>query len=89
MKPLSYVALVSLVVGGSAVLVGHVGLPQTRQPYPACATEDSAGPCYWDATKSGNGLGRSFTVEADGSVTYLNPRQEGLVRVANNLGVLK
>lgn len=35
-----------------------------------CVTEDAPGPCYWDATVRGNGLGDSFTVAADGTVTY-------------------
>lgn len=30
--------------------------------YPACAFEDSPGPCYWDAPDRGNGLGHSFYV---------------------------
>ena len=38
--------------------------------YPPCESEDSDGPCRWDASKSGNGKGRSFTVEADGTVKY-------------------
>lgn len=36
---------------------------------PACATEDATG-CYWDAANRENGEGRSFTVDADGAVTY-------------------
>lgn len=34
---------------------------------PACATEDAAGPCYWDATSRGNGDGESFWIDADGT----------------------
>ena len=37
----------------------------------ACAEEDSSGPCYWNATTRGNGVGDSFTVDAAGAVTYL------------------
>jgi hypothetical protein len=40
--------------------------------YPPCATEDSAGPCMWDADRQGNDEGRSFIVERDGTVTYLD-----------------
>lgn len=47
----------------SAVKVRASGLP-------VCAEEDSAGPCAWDAWSVGNGVGRSFTVSADGIVTY-------------------
>ncbi|QFG25415.1 hypothetical protein [Actinomadura sp. WMMB 499] len=39
--------------------------------YPPCVTEDSPGPCYWDAEIQGNGEGRSFLVHADGTVQYL------------------
>lgn len=35
-----------------------------------CTTEDSTAPCYWDAEKRGNGIGRSFTVMPDGTVRY-------------------
>jgi hypothetical protein len=50
-------------------------LPQIGEAKPGtegiepCAEEDSPGPCYWDATARGNGVGRSFTVHltADGS----------------------
>lgn len=38
--------------------------------YAPCATEDSPGPCYWDARIHGNGKGRSFIVHADQSVEY-------------------
>lgn len=49
--------------------VGHT-LADTHSPLPACATEDAAGPCIWDATTQGNGHGRSFIV-IDNEVTYL------------------
>lgn len=35
-----------------------------------CTTEDDPGPCYWDATRHGNGAGRSFVVMED-HVFYL------------------
>lgn len=35
-----------------------------------CEFEDSPGPCDWDATIRGNGLGKSFTVNADQTLTY-------------------
>lgn len=37
---------------------------------PPCPTEDSPGPCYWDADTMGNGVGASFTVNQFGQVTY-------------------
>ena len=42
--------------------------------YKPCKTEDSKGPCYWDARKHGNGKGRSFTVTKDGRVIYRNSK---------------
>lgn len=45
----------------------------TLPPLPAsatpCPTEDSVG-CYWDADTMGNGTGRSYTVDTDGTVHY-------------------
>ncbi|MEU8327334.1 hypothetical protein [Micromonospora sp. NPDC048839] len=42
---------------------------------PPCATEDSAGPCYWDATTrgtgSGKGHGQPFWVDAAQRIHYL------------------
>ncbi|QNJ55596.1 hypothetical protein SEA_PHINKY_105 [Microbacterium phage Phinky] len=35
-----------------------------------CATEDSVD-CVWSAPNQGNGEGRSLSVDADGTVTYL------------------
>lgn len=42
----------ALSLANPAHAAGHV---------PACVTEDSAGPCHWDAAYQGNGYGRSFT----------------------------
>ena len=42
---------------------------------PACESEGQEyGPCLWDARTMGNGQGRSFIVEEDGSVSYLRWR---------------
>ena len=38
---------------------------------PACVTEDQVTDCFWDATKHGNGTGRSFAVD-NGEVIYLD-----------------
>lgn len=60
----------------SAPPVASTPAPLTATPspvsasYPPCESEDSDGPCRWDANKMGNGKGRSFTVEADGTVRY-------------------
>lgn len=50
--------------------INPISAPHTVQ-LPACATEDAAGPCVWDAARQGNGQGRSFTVDANGAVTYI------------------
>jgi hypothetical protein len=42
--------------------------------YSACVTEDSSGPCYWDATKRGNGLGHSFVVTPDQKIIVIPGR---------------
>ena len=39
--------------------------------WPVCPTEDATGPCVWDAHRDGNGTGTSFTVDDDGTLTYL------------------
>lgn len=44
--------------------------PVPEPSLPACQYEDGPGPCYWDAQTRGNGKGRSFTMDADGEVTY-------------------
>lgn len=68
------------IVSASALLaIGYslpVPPPPTPEPatrYVACATEDSAGPCYWDARVRGNGKGHSFVVHEDGRVEYVDP----------------
>lgn len=44
-------------------------------PDSPCESEDQEyGPCLWDARSMGNGQGRSFVVEEDGSVSYLRWR---------------
>ena len=47
----------------------------TLTPYTACISEDSPGPCYWDAATRGNRTGNSFIVNADQSVTYVTQEQ--------------
>ena len=37
---------------------------------PPCVEEDSAGPCFWDASTRGNGVGVSFTVDGSQVVHY-------------------
>jgi hypothetical protein len=38
---------------------------------PPCGTEDSVG-CVWDASTSGNGVGRSFVALAENVIIYLS-----------------
>lgn len=59
---------------GSWVLAS-TGAPVDVSETPACESEDQEfGPCLWDARTMGNGAGRSFIVEEDGSVSYLRWR---------------
>lgn len=59
---------------GSWVLA-ETGAPVDVSGTPACESEDQEyGPCLWDARTMGNGQGRSFIVEEDGSVSYLRWR---------------
>ena len=60
-------------VGCGFEIVGDFG-PFCDAPssdvYVPCAEEDSAGPCFWDATKRGNGYGQSFYVDSLQVVHY-------------------
>lgn len=59
---------------GGWVLASN-GRPVDVSETPACESEDQEyGPCLWDARSMGNGSGRSFVVEEDGSVSYLRWR---------------
>lgn len=71
-------ALVAGVILGAGV--GHAKIPdgpvitrnvQGPEDFPPCPTEDSSGPCFWDAKTQGNGKGRSFWVLADGTVAHV------------------
>lgn len=51
-------------------VVNDAATPDTLPP---CANEDGSGgslPCHWDASKQGNGIGRSFAIWGDESITY-------------------
>lgn len=57
-----------------AVLVIALGIPAlsahgARGLHP-CVTEDAPGPCRWDASTQGNGMGESFWVDAEQRVHY-------------------
>lgn len=56
-------------------VLAETGAPVDVSETPACESEDQEyGPCLWDARSMGNGQGRSFVVEEDGSVSYLRWR---------------
>lgn len=56
-------------------VLAATGAPVDVSETPACESEDQEyGPCLWDARSMGNGSGRSFIVEEDGSVSYLRWR---------------
>nr|DAY33785.1 MAG TPA: hypothetical protein [Caudoviricetes sp.] len=56
-------------------VLAATGAPVDVSETPACESEDQEfGPCLWDARSMGNGQGRSFIVEEDGSISYLRWR---------------
>ena len=56
-------------------VLASTGAPVDVSETPACESEDQEyGPCLWDSRTMGNGSGRSFVVEEDGSVSYLRWR---------------
>lgn len=69
----AYAAEDAAPVGGW--VLASTGAPVDVSETPACESEDQEyGPCLWDARSMGNGQGRSFIVEEDGSVSYLRWR---------------
>ena len=59
-------------------VLSATGAPVDVSGVPACVSEDQlVGPCFWDATVSGDGSGVSFLVEEDGSVSYVEPASGG------------
>lgn len=58
---------------GSWVLAA-TGAPVVVPDTPCESEDQEYGPCLWDARTMGNGSGRSFIVEEDGSVSYLRWR---------------
>lgn len=56
-------------------VLASTGAPVDVEGMVACEDEGQEfGPCLWDARTMGNGSGRSFIVEEDGSVSYLRWR---------------
>lgn len=70
-------ALVWLVGVTAATTLAVVLSPSSGSEFdptklPACATEDSAGPCYWDAKTRGNGQGVSFWIDEHQQLHRIN-----------------
>jgi hypothetical protein len=56
-------------------VLAETGAPVDVEGMVACEDEGQEfGPCLWDARSMGNGQGRSFIVEEDGSISYLRWR---------------
>ena len=69
----AYAAEGAAPVGGW--VLAETGAPVDVEGMVACEDEGQEyGPCLWDARSMGNGQGRSFIVEEDGSVSYLRWR---------------
>ena len=66
----------TLAVIGVALGTAYAVLPGHAPQLPPCPTEASVS-CYWDGDTMGNGMGRSYTVDADGTLTYTDRRWEG------------
>lgn len=71
----------AVTAGGLALALGPSSPTSVATPRPAavtggplapCPTEDSPGPCWWDAAARGNGEGHSFWAAADGAVWPLD-----------------
>lgn len=52
-------------------LQAQLDLELAENAYEPCLSEDSDGPCLWNAAERGNGIGASFVRNADGSIDYL------------------
>lgn len=53
--------------GAGVAHAAHVTAGSPAPAYAVCADEDGSGPgqafpCYWDATRQGNGLGESYVL---------------------------
>lgn len=69
----AYAAEGTAPVGGW--VLAETGAPVDVEGMVACEDEGQEyGPCLWDARTMGNGQGRSFIVEEDGSISYLRWR---------------
>lgn len=79
--PLTAMVVLSGIVGTYDGTAKGVTVTQTLP----CAEEDSAGPCYWNASTMGNGAGMSFTVDAQQVVHYDTSGPEW-VAVSQELG---
>lgn len=77
MRRISVVALLAAAAAVSTTTPAQAAKPvwaQAGAAFRPCATEDSDGPCYWDAKVRGNGAGRSFWVDAQQRVHYPTAR---------------
>ncbi|WDS51783.1 hypothetical protein SEA_TRIUMPH_69 [Streptomyces phage Triumph] len=49
--------------------------PLTKLPTRPCTEDDTVSrDCFWDAARRGNGQGHSYWVDAQGRLTYLDPK---------------
>jgi hypothetical protein len=78
-----YIAIAVLTAAAAASAAAVIPDQVERIELPPCPTEDSVGPCYWDAKTMGNGPkcladdectfpGRSFIVDERNNVTFLD-----------------
>lgn len=70
-RPIPISAKVSVAKLPPAVKVA----PLTKLPTRPCTEDDTTSRnCFWDAARQGNGKGHSYWVDAQGRLTYLDPK---------------
>lgn len=75
-------AVVAAVVAGAALgwwISPARGVAPVAPDIAPCASDDGSGPrpCFWDATRRGNGAGVSFLVDSAGGVHYADGTSGG------------
>lgn len=72
----AFAAICALLIAGTVMLLFPASFHDVTGGYSPCVTEDSPGPCYWDAKTMGNGQGRSFTIDTNQHITYWDEEKD-------------
>lgn len=65
-------ALLLGLAGPSAVAAISGDLGREARPTQPCVNEDGPGPCFWDGSTRGNGLGRSYWIDRVQQYHYID-----------------